>query len=96
MGTGARRINRVKATSSGTFAYGYDGVTSEGDQVEVIPVAKAYKNCTALNEVYPHGVGKEGASDQGGSVTDFTVDDATYKKNKKSDRDKDGIACEQH
>jgi len=84
----------VKASRSGTFAYGYGDVISDGDHVEVIPAVKKYKNCTALNKVYEHGVGKSGAVDKGGSVTDFTVDSATYKKNLKSDRDKDGIACE--
>ncbi|GAB2580258.1 excalibur calcium-binding domain-containing protein [Microlunatus antarcticus] len=89
-----RLSTTVKASQSGTFAYGYGGVVDDGDHVEVIPVAKTYKNCTALNKVYENGVGKKGAVDKGGSVDDFTVDDATYKKNKKSDRDKDGIACE--
>ncbi|MEU4428825.1 excalibur calcium-binding domain-containing protein [Actinoplanes sp. NPDC024001] len=60
--------------------------------------AKTYKNCTALNKVYKHGVGKKGAKDKvsGKSkpVTNFKVSNALYKANKKSDRDKDGIACE--
>ncbi|WBU38105.1 excalibur calcium-binding domain-containing protein [Homoserinibacter sp. YIM 151385] len=62
------------------------------------PKPKKYANCTAINKVYPHGVGKKGAKDKvRGStkrVTNFTVDSATYKLNSKSDRDKDGIACE--
>ncbi len=58
------------------------------------PKPKAYKNCTALVKVYPHGVGKPGAHDKGGKVTGFTRDAKTYALNKKSDRDKDGIACE--
>ena len=85
----------VKAGRTGTYAYGYAGVVDEGDHLEVIPAVKKYKNCTALNKVYEHGVGRKGAVDKGGSVDDFTVDTATYKKNTKSDRDKDGIACEQ-
>jgi hypothetical protein len=84
----------VKAGRTGTYAYGYAGVVDDGDHLEVIPAVKKYKNCTALNKVYAHGVGKKGAVDKGGSVDDFTVDSATYKKNKRSDRDKDGIACE--
>ena len=60
--------------------------------------AKAYKNCTALNKAYPHGVGKKGAKDRvsGKSkpVKNFKVSNALYKANKKSDRDKDGVACE--
>ncbi|WP_089156595.1 excalibur calcium-binding domain-containing protein [Micromonospora sp. NBS 11-29] len=60
--------------------------------------AKAYKNCTALNKTYKHGVAKKGAKDKvRGStkpVTTFTVSNAVYAKNTKLDRDKDGVACE--
>lgn len=96
----------VKASRSGSFRYTYAGSstteagTSPGDHVVVkpkpkpLPKPKAYKNCTALVKVYPHGVGKPGARDKGGDVTDFTRDKKTYAKNTKSDRDKDGIACE--
>ncbi|MGA9715842.1 MAG: excalibur calcium-binding domain-containing protein [Aeromicrobium sp.] len=57
---------------------------------------KTYKNCTALNKDYKHGVGKPGAKDKtsGRPVTNFKKSKAIYDKNKKSDRDKDGIACE--
>ena len=57
---------------------------------------KAYKNCTALNKVYPNGVGKKGAKDKtsGERVTWFEVNTKVYKLNTKSDRDNDGIACE--
>ncbi|RUR03311.1 excalibur calcium-binding domain-containing protein [Labedella endophytica] len=60
--------------------------------------AKPFANCTALNKKYPHGVGKKGAKDKVSGktkpVTNFTVSTALYNENKKSDRDKDGIACE--
>jgi uncharacterized membrane protein len=61
--------------------------------------AKTYKNCTALNKVYKHGVARKGAKDKvRGStkpVTTFTVNTAVYNANKKKlDRDKDGVACE--
>lgn len=60
--------------------------------------AQTFKNCTALNKKYKHGVGRKGAHDHvsGSSkpVTNFTVNTAVYNANKKSDRDKDGIACE--
>jgi hypothetical protein len=60
--------------------------------------ATTFKNCTALNKKYPHGVGKPGAHDKvRGStkpVTNFKVSASLYQANKKSDRDKDGIACE--
>jgi uncharacterized membrane protein len=68
--------------------------------VTVGPVAsvKEYKNCTALNKVYPHGVGKKGAKDKVRGATspvkNFKVSTTIYKQNKKSDRDGDGVACE--
>jgi hypothetical protein len=61
------------------------------------PTAKTFKNCTALNKKYPHGVGRSKAvrdHTSGVPVTNFKVSKALYKANKKSDRDKDGIACE--
>lgn len=56
---------------------------------------KVFKNCTALNKVYSGGVALRGAINQGGT-TKMTpkYDNALYKANRKSDRDKDGIACE--
>lgn len=60
--------------------------------------ATDYPNCTALREDYPHGVGRPGAVDStsGTPVTNFTVDADLYNANSESDRDGDGIACEQH
>ncbi len=60
--------------------------------------AKKFKNCTALNHTYAHGVGRSGAHDKTSSrpVTNFKRSTALYNANKKSDRDKDGIACEKH
>ena len=57
------------------------------------PAAHEFANCTAMHQVYPHGVGRPGAVDNGG-VTDFYVSAALYNANTKSDRDKDGVACE--
>jgi hypothetical protein len=57
--------------------------------------AKAFKNCTELNKVYPGGVAKPGAVNKGGATKkEPTIDAALYKANKKSDRDGDGISCE--
>lgn len=60
--------------------------------------AKVFANCTAMNKTYKHGVGKKGARDvvsgKTKPVTNFKVDNALYAANKKSDRDKDGVACE--
>ena len=56
---------------------------------------KVFKNCTELNKVYPSGVAMPGAINSGG-VTKKTpkYNKALYLANQKSDRDKDGIACE--
>ncbi len=58
--------------------------------------SKTYRNCTALNKVYPHGVGRVGARDKtsGTLVRNFKRSNLLYRQNKGSDRDKDGIACE--
>jgi hypothetical protein len=58
--------------------------------------AKTYRNCTALNRHYPHGVGKPHAHDHtsGTPVTNFKRSKRLYRANKQSDRDGDGIACE--
>jgi hypothetical protein len=66
------------------------------------PAPKSYKNCTELNKVYPHGVGRKGARDKttGKPVTTFRVDNTLYSYNDGGfrqydlDRDNDGIACE--
>ena len=57
--------------------------------------AKTFKNCTELNKKYPGGVALPGAVNAGGQ-TKLTpkFNKKLYKANKKSDRDKDGIACE--
>jgi hypothetical protein len=63
---------------------------------------KHYRNCTALNKDYPHGVGRPGARDKtsGTPVTNFKVSGSLYNANDGGagehdlDRDNDGIACE--
>jgi hypothetical protein len=57
--------------------------------------AKVFKNCTELNKVHPGGVALPGAVNVGGA-TKLTpkFNKGLYEANKKSDRDKDGIACE--
>ena len=70
-----------------------------------VPAADAsatgiYKNCTALNGKWTHGVGRNDAKDKtsGTPVKNFFHSTKQYKKamsnNKGLDRDKDGIACE--
>ena len=57
--------------------------------------AKRFKNCAELNKVYPGGVALPGAVNAGGATKkEPKYDKALYDANKKSDRDKDGIACE--
>jgi hypothetical protein len=57
--------------------------------------AKKFKNCTELNKVYPGGVALPGAANAGGATKQTpTYNKKLYEANKKSDRDKDGIACE--
>lgn len=57
---------------------------------------RVFKNCKQMNKTYKHGVGKPGARDRtsGEPVTNFKRSKKIYAANKKSDRDKDGIACE--
>ena len=70
-----------------------------GITVSAVPssqaAAKVFKNCTELNKVYPGGVALPGAVNSGGvTKKEPKYDKALYGVNKKSDRDKDGIACE--
>lgn len=59
-----------------------------------------FRNCSEMNRVYPHGVGRVGAKDKtsGTPVTTFARNNALYDaifRNRPSlDRDRDGIACE--
>ena len=57
-----------------------------------------HDNCTNFNNKYPHGVGRRGAHDQGGNVTNFKRSNRLYKRavnhNSDLDRDDDKIACE--
>jgi len=57
-----------------------------------------HDNCTNFNERFPHGVGRRGAHDQGGNVTNFKRSNRIYNKanrhNSDLDRDNDHVACE--
>lgn len=72
--------------------------------VVVIAPAEAHTtglhdNCTNFNNRYPHGVGRRGANDKGGNVTNFKRSNRIYNRaerhNGDLDRDNDRIACEQ-
>jgi len=73
-------------------------VSTSSTAVSATVKPKTYANCTALNKVYKHGVGRAGARDKvargATPVKNFRVNTKVYNLNKKSDRDKDGIACE--
>ena len=56
---------------------------------------RVFKNCTELIKVYPGGVALPGAVNVGGATKKLPkYNKALYLANQKSDRDKDGIACE--
>ena len=87
------------AAVSLAIVFGLTGLSGQAAlAAPVTTSAKTYANCDALHKKYPHGVGKKGAKDKvSGSakpVKNFTVSTAAYNANKKSDRDKDGVACE--
>jgi hypothetical protein len=75
------------------------GVSAQASQARV---PAKWKNCTAVNKRYPHGVGRNHAHDAttGVPVTNFRHSTRLYKiaigYNRGLDRDKDGIACEKH
>ncbi len=57
---------------------------------------KTYKNCTEINKVYKGGIARSSKVKNKGGATKYKpfVSQALYDANKKSDRDKDLIACE--
>lgn len=63
-------------------------------------IPSKYKNCTNLQKIYPHGVGRRTAVDQtsGTPVTTFKRSNKIYnaanKANSRLDGDDDWIACE--
>lgn len=58
--------------------------------------AQKFANCKELNKVYAGGVAKDATVKNKGGKTKYTpfVSKEIYDANVKSDRDKDGIACE--
>lgn len=67
-------------------------------QVDAAPkvTLKTYKNCTEINKVYPGGIARASNVKNKGGATKHKpyVNLKLYDLNKKSDRDKDLIACE--
>ena len=77
------------------------GVFAAAASASPLKVPLAYKNCTAVNAKYPHGIGKAGARDHvssGTPVTTFRRSTKLYNLamsiNRGLDRDGDGVACE--
>lgn len=54
-------------------------------------LSKEFKNCTELRKVFPSGIAK---STKAAGTTGAKINAKIYAENAKSDRDKDGIACE--
>ena len=72
------------------------GVSAAPDSAEAKAKVKTYKNCTELNKDYKGGVAKSSSVKNKGGKTKYKphVAKDLYEANKKSDRDKDLIACE--
>lgn len=77
------------------LVFGFTTIYSS-HEVDAKTVIKTYKNCKALNKVYKGGVAISKKTKNKGGKTHYKpfVSKSLYLKNKKSDRDKDGIACE--
>lgn len=65
------------------------------DAAAKVPL-KTYKNCTEINKIYPGGIARASTVKNKGGKTKYKpfVNQKLYELNKKSDRDKDLIACE--
>lgn len=82
------------------------GLATVGGVAQAVATSSAipylWKNCTHVHTKYRHGVGKLHAHDHtsGTPVTNFYRSTRLYNiamsYNRGLDRDKDGIACEQH
>lgn len=94
----------VKLIITGVLSLSLISVTSA--ESHAATKAKAFKNCTEMQKKYKGGVSKKaglknrtGYDKKGKAIYKETkykayVSLATYNLNAKSDRDKDGIACE--
>jgi len=86
------RISALAASASLVLASAAMTVPAEAHSTGI------HDNCTKFNNKYPHGVGKRGAHDHGGDVTNFKRSNKIYRiannHNSTLDGDNDGIACE--
>ena len=95
----ASKVGAGRHTYTATYSGTSQVTTGSASGAVDVVVIKTYKNCTAMHRVWPHGVGRSGAEDRvtsGTPVTNFLRSTKLYGKNTKSDRDKDGVACEAH
>jgi hypothetical protein len=82
-----------------TIAAGSLVGVAEASAAPALPTAHHFKNCTSLNRVYPHGVGRRHAHDHTTDhdpVTNFYRNNRLYRANRDHDGDGDHIACEEH
>jgi Excalibur calcium-binding domain len=89
----------MRRALAGVLSLGLVAIVSaaSAETASAAPKPKKYANCKALNQVYPHGVGRTAAARDkttGRRVTSFKVSQAVYDLNTARDRDKDKIACE--
>lgn len=86
----------MKRTLSFAFATALIFSSSAVSPTPADAAGKAFSNCTELNKVYKGGVAKAANVKNKGGKTKYTpfVSKEIYDANVKSDRDKDGIACE--
>lgn len=77
---------------SATLVFGVSTISP----TETDAATKKFNNCTELNKTYKGGVAKAANIKNKGGKTKFTpfISKEIYDANIKSDRDKDGIACE--
>jgi hypothetical protein len=95
------RLSLAVVTALVFAAPAWAGTPPASQPTSSTAIPAVYKNCTALNKKYPHGVGKAGARDRtksGAPVTTFKRSTKIYNTamshNKRLDGDKDGVACE--
>ena len=87
-------------TRLGTFLVLVAGLVAPAAAASNSTIPPQWKNCTAVNKHYPHGVGRANAHDKttGTPVTNFKRSTRLYNvamsHNRSLDRDHDGIACE--
>lgn len=101
----AAEASSASTGSSSTSAVSTSAAATTASSRLAKPAAKEYKNCTAIKKVYSGGIAKKGVKynvvkHKDGTKTNKALkgtvkfDTALYNANKKSDVDKDGIACE--